>query len=214
MDNKEKFRKIQKNTIKNKQKPTISPKHIINAIIKILQKYNCKNILIYNPLPYEYNLLKYSTILKKKFMVYSPFMQDKSLKVVKSRLPFFKKMYGIYESGNSFVDVKLDALIIPVIGVDANMQRIGHGKGFYDRFYAGLKNKPLIIFLSLHNAKTNDILCDKYDICGHYYINPYKIYSKKDCYDRNCYSVCRTAYRRLGRVFGGQKNKRGSFSSS
>lgn len=212
MNSKENFRKVQKLFLKNKFH--ISPKYMVETTIKILKFHKCKNIFIYHALDYEYNLLKYSTILKKKFRVYSPFMQDKSLKVVKSRLPFFKKMYGIYESGNSFVNVKIDALIVPVIGVDANMRRIGHGKGFYDRFYAGLKNKPLIIFLSLHDAKTNDVLCDKHDICGHYYINPYKIYSKKDCYDRNCYSVRRTDYRRLGRVFGGQKNKRGSFSSS
>lgn len=212
MDKKDFFRTQAKIKLKNQK--LISTKNVINITIKILNRHKCKNIFIYHALDYEYNLLKYSTILKKKFRVYSPFMQDKSLKVVKSRLPFFKKMYGIYESGNSFVDVKLDALIVPVIGVDTNMRRIGHGKGFYDRFYAGLKNKPLIIFLSLHNAKTNDVMCDKHDICGHYYINPYKIYSKKDCYDRNCYSVRRTDYRRLGRVFGGQKNKRGSFSSS
>ncbi|VUA74320.1 5-formyltetrahydrofolate cyclo-ligase [Campylobacter coli] len=79
-------------------------------------------------------------------------MQDKSLKIVKLRLPFIKKRFGVLEPMDSFLKTKIDIAIIPVIGVDRELKRIGHGQGFYDRFFENLNYKPLVIFAQSINA--------------------------------------------------------------
>ena len=66
-----------------------------------------------------------------------------SLEMVRLRLPFltykFNCQAAIWQKMNN---VKLDMAVVPAIGVDGAMARIGHGKGFYDRFFDTLPIKP------------------------------------------------------------------------
>lgn len=49
--------------------------------------------------------------------------------------------YGIWEpAGNSFVDFdKIDLVVVPGVAFDRNLNRMGRGKGFYDRLLPALK---------------------------------------------------------------------------
>lgn len=83
-------------------------------------------------------------------------MQGESFKMVPFRLPLKKKKFGIYEAGNSLRDIKnIDVAIVPVVGVDGNLQRVGFGKGMYDRFFEKLKKE------TIHNFYTVRILLYK-----------------------------------------------------
>ncbi|EAI3261395.1 5-formyltetrahydrofolate cyclo-ligase, partial [Campylobacter jejuni] len=64
---------------------------IFKECLKIIKLFKAKNILIFIPLHYEPNLIKFRHILNKNYKLFVPFMQDKSLKIVKLRLPFIKK---------------------------------------------------------------------------------------------------------------------------
>ncbi|HBD8784203.1 TPA: 5-formyltetrahydrofolate cyclo-ligase, partial [Campylobacter jejuni] len=97
-------------------------------------------------------------------------------KIVKLRLPFIKKRFGVLEPIDSFFKAKIDLAIVPVIGVDKNLKRIGHGQGFYDRFFENLNYKPHIIFVQSIDALSQNNLTQKHDISGKLYINPYKKY--------------------------------------
>ncbi|RKO64868.1 5-formyltetrahydrofolate cyclo-ligase [Campylobacter sp. P255] len=166
---------------------------------KILQKHKtCKNILLYIPLKYEINLYKFRHLLAKKYQIFVPFMQDKSLKVVKLRLTLDKKSFGVYEPKDSFLQTRIDVAIIPVIGVDANLGRIGHGQGFYDRFFESISyQKPLVIFTQMLNAKGEKAFSQEHDVKGNFYINPYKKYFRKvKNHDRNISSINSRFYRR------------------
>jgi 5-formyltetrahydrofolate cyclo-ligase len=58
--------------------------------------------------------------------------------------------YGIPEPkhGRTILASKLDYVFVPLLGVDSNGQRVGYGKGFYDRL---LKQcKPECLFIGLH----------------------------------------------------------------
>src|SRR5690554_2275364 len=62
--------------------------------------------------------------------------------------------WGIEEprSGLSIMPHQLDAVLVPLLGFDRQGNRIGYGKGFYDRFLAGCRQDCLKIGLSFFEA--------------------------------------------------------------
>jgi len=135
--------------------------------------------LFYYPLPFEADIRKTLNKMRKNNDVFLPFMQNKSFKVVPFRLPLKKKNFSIYEAGDTKRNInKIDIAIVPVVGVDGKLQRVGFGKGMYDRFFAKLKNKPYTIFIQPEICFTKKYICDDYDITCDLLITP-KIIKKK-----------------------------------
>ena len=133
----------------------------------ILELKNIKNskILFYYPLPMEPNIKKTLFKMRQVCDVYIPVMEGESFKMVPFRLPLKKKKFGILEAGNTHRNInKVDIAIVPVVGVDGNLQRIGFGRGMYDRFFEKLKKRPYTIFLQEEFCYTKELLCDDYDI--------------------------------------------------
>ena len=145
--------------------------------ISYLNKTNKRlKILFYYPLKNEANIVKSLKILRKKHEVYIPFMEGKSFKMVPFRLPLRKKKFGILEAGNTTKNInKIDIAIVPVVGVDGNFQRVGYGKGMYDRFFEKLKVKPYTIFVQAELCSTHQTLCDAHDITCDLLITPTKM---------------------------------------
>ena len=134
-----------------------------------------KKILFYYPLPFEGNILKALYKLRKKNTIYIPFMQGQSFKMVPFRLPLKKKKFGIFEAGDTARDIeKVDIAIVPAVGVDGNLQRVGFGKGMYDRFFQKLKKKPYTIFIQSQFCYTKEFVCDDYDISCDLLLTPQK----------------------------------------
>lgn len=85
--------------------------------------------------------------------------------------------YGIPEpvSGIELSPSTLDVVFIPLLAYDLKGNRIGYGKGFYDRFLAKCNSNTLFIGLSFFEAEEsieNSIL----DIPLHFCISPNKVY--------------------------------------
>ncbi len=80
-------------------------------------------------------------------MVLVPFMEGKSFRLVKYRLPIKIKKFGVKEPNISkdFYK-KIDLSIVPVIGIDIDFRRIGFGKGFYDRFFSHNRDRVGEVF--------------------------------------------------------------------
>ena len=132
-------------------------------------------ILFFYPLQYEANVLKVLQYMRKKHDIFVPFMQGESFKMVPFRLPLKKKKFGILEAGNTIRNInKIDVAIVPAVGVDGNLQRIGFGKGMYDRFFAKLKEKPYTIFVQPELCHTKKFICDSYDVACDVLITPSK----------------------------------------
>jgi len=144
-------------------------------LLKVLQNKKYKSILFYYPLATEIDIRKILFKLRKTKEVYIPFMEGESFKMVPFRLPLKKKKFGIFESGNTNKKInKIDIAIVPTIGVDGSLQRIGFGKGMYDRFFAKLKKKPYTIFIQEEFCYTNELICDDYDISCDLLLSPKK----------------------------------------
>lgn len=181
--------------------PKCTSKCVSDKIYKIIKKLKCKNILLFAPLFYEPNLLNLRPKLSKKCNLFLPFMVNKSLKSVKLRLPFDIAKFKVKQppNSNAFTQ-KLDLVIIPVIGVDTNMARIGHGFGFYDRFLDSLNHKPIVIFVGIKDMFINSQICDFHDIKADFYITPHKNYTKAN-HDRSNHRRNRFGCWRSSRLF-------------
>lgn len=178
---KELFRQIQKRRLRQNTRSHYKKDYaIFKESLNIIKFYRTKNVLIFLPLQYEPNLVRFRRILSQNCKLFVPFMQDKSLKIVKLRLPFSKKRFGVLEPNNSFCQTSLDLAFVPVIGVDKNMKRIGHGEGFYDRFFANLKHKPLVVFVQSITALSGKKLTQEHDISAKFYLSPNRKYFKRD----------------------------------
>jgi len=149
-------------------------------LLGLLKSKRKRKILFYYPLAMEVNILKTLYKLRKTHDIYIPFMVEQSFKMVPFRLPLKRKKFGIFEAGNSHLDIKnIDFAVVPVVGVDGNLQRIGFGKGMYDRFFEKLKKRPYIIFTQLEYCYTKEKICDSYDVAGDILLTPTKVLKSK-----------------------------------
>ncbi len=161
------FRKNCLNKIKNRVKHN---KHYMDAKLNLrlqreLKGVKNKKILFYYPLPFEANILKTLQKMRQNCDIYIPFMEGESFKMVPFRLPLKEKKFGIFEAGNTYRKLeKIDIAIVPAVGVDGNLQRVGFGKGMYDRFFAKLKKRPYTIFVQSELCYTKKFICDAYDV--------------------------------------------------
>jgi len=163
---------------------------------------NYKKILVFIPLEGETDINGVIKRLRKeKKEIFVPFMQDLSFKMVKYSLPLKKKKFSILEPLNkNKARVKIDVAVVPIVGMDLDFQRVGFGKGMYDRFFANLNYRPKIIFLQLKPCVSKKKVTDEYDIKGDEYIS-FKTRSK----DGNRIINSRYYYIRSRGVFVSQK---------
>ena len=156
------------------------------TLLNLINFTNSKKVLLYLPLDYEVDVLKMRRNLSRRCEIFAPFMVGLSLKMVRLRLPFVTYKFHVRQpSGRKMDNVRLDMAVVPAIGVDGAMARIGHGKGFYDRFFDTLPVKPkLIVFLEVKDFYTKDVLSQAHDAVGDFYITPNKNYIKRGINDR------------------------------
>jgi len=143
-------------------------KKILSLLIEYIKEHNIENILLYIPLGIEVNTYPLIAQLRReKKQVYVPFMEGKSFRLVKYRLPLRKKRFGIKEPNDSkqYRNKKIDLAIIPVVGVDSTLRRVGFGKGMYDRFFEKEQlNINKVIFVARELCYSKEVVTDHYDV--------------------------------------------------
>lgn len=139
-------------------------------------------------------------ILKKReintFMLFESLIAKKCT-IVSSKSNFFKhtlthfiitkdtkynyNSLGIPEPENSIETSinDIDIILIPLLVFDYKGNRIGYGKGFYDRFLSQVSENCIKIGLSHFEANEEELPIDKYDIRLDYCVTPKQVYSFK-----------------------------------
>jgi 5-formyltetrahydrofolate cyclo-ligase len=139
-------------------------------------------VMLYIPLKIEINISSLIIRLRKENVtIFVPFMEGKSFRLVKYRLPIKIKKFGVKEPNisNNFYK-KIDLAIVPIIGMDKSFRRVGFGKGFYDRFFEKHGEKiDRVLFVGRQSCICSDIVTDNYDVEGDFYITPSRIFDKK-----------------------------------
>ena len=78
-------------------------------------------------------------------------------------------------SGIEILPSQIDVVFIPLLAYDKNGNRLGYGKGFYDRFLAKCKPETLFIGLSLFEPE-DAIPFEETDIPIHFCVSPKKVF--------------------------------------
>ena len=86
--------------------------------------------------------------------------------------------FGIPEpvDGIEIPEQQLDVIFIPLLAYDEKGNRIGYGKGFYDRFLARCNSETIFVGLSFFPPE-KIILSEETDIPLHYCVTPKNSYS-------------------------------------
>ena len=129
---------------------------------------NLKNIGGYYPYNYEIDDLEILNLLEKKqFNISLPIIKKNN------QMNFFKwsnndplkiNKFGIPEPVSSKIFYP-DILLVPLVGYDDNLYRLGYGGGFYDRYIEKMEKikKVIKIGLAFSFQKITSIPISKYD---------------------------------------------------
>lgn len=135
--------------------------NIVNQLKQYIDKFD--NIGIYYPIGTEIDILNIMNIYpNKKF--YLPITRDE-ISFVEYKLgdELFDASFKTKEpKGDIVLRDNIDCFIIPCVAISKNKQRLGYGKGFYDRYLNGYKGCKIgVIYKELNNL---DIICDDFDV--------------------------------------------------
>ena len=169
--NKKEIRKLLYNKRLNisEDENLVKSNKIKNKLFKIDEYKKAKNILFYVSYDGEvftHNVIKESFIDKK---IVVPISNNEDYSLILSKLNSFEDLvegrYGILEPKKEKIEEisidEIDLVIIPGIVFDLKGNRIGHGKGFYDRLLKNIK-KP-IIALAFEFQIIDKIPSEEYD---------------------------------------------------
>tara|TARA_S200000501_G_scaffold259209_1_gene243115 strand:- start:2914 stop:3459 length:546 start_codon:yes stop_codon:yes gene_type:complete len=159
-----KILKLRKNNVNKNQKLDVD---IFLSFLRS-QKLNYKNLGGYYPSNYEIDDLKILEILEKKnYNILLPIVKRNN------KMDFFKwsntdplkiNKYGIPEPVSSEIFYP-DIMLVPLVGYDKNLNRLGYGGGFYDRYIEKIEKikKVIKIGLAFSYQKLKSVPISKYD---------------------------------------------------
>ena len=156
-----------------KKKYFTTKKLNFNLIFRLIKKhFNKKKITIaaYYPSNYEVNILKFlEKASKNKFGIVLPVVKSDTLMSFKpwnTKEPLFVSKFGILEPKKKNKEITPDLVIVPLVAFDNELNRIGYGKGYYDRSLKKIKkikNKMISIGIAHSFQRCKKIPINKHD---------------------------------------------------
>ncbi len=123
-----------------KKKYLNSKKFNFNLIFNLIKKnFKRKKIIIagYYPSNHEVNLLSFlEKASKKKFKLVLPVIKSFNSMSFKPWIfgkPLYVNKFGMLEPKNINKEIFPDLVLVPLVAFDNNLNRIGYGKGYYDK---------------------------------------------------------------------------------
>ncbi len=140
-----------------KKKYFKSKKFNFDLVFRLIKKnFNKKKVIIagYYPSNYEVNILNFlDKASKKKFRILLPVIDSFSKMNFKSWVtgdPLYVNKFGILEPKKLKKSIIPDVVMVPLVAFDYRLNRIGYGKGYYDRILKKINNiKKNTIFLGV-----------------------------------------------------------------
>ncbi len=140
-------------------------------IFQLIKKIRIKSKILggYYPYNHELDIMEIlEKFEKKNYVISLPKIKKKS------QMNFFKwsikdplmiNQYGIPEPISNKV-IYPDILLVPLVAFDKNLNRLGYGGGFYDRYIKKIKQNKKVVTIGLAYSfqKVKKIPIQKYDI--------------------------------------------------
>lgn len=125
---------------------------------------NVKTVGLYYPLDKEIDVRSLIKIYPNKTFCFPKTSDVISFYKENDLNNFEKRKFNVYEplSNNLILRDDIELFIIPCVGITKTKQRIGYGKGYYDRYLEGYNGLKIgVIYKELNNI---DLIADPYDV--------------------------------------------------
>ena len=171
--------KYDKNFLRNKFLQQRKGSHLaakkfnFNLIFKLIKNhFYGKQITIagYYPSNYEVDILRFlEEAFKKNFKIVLPVIKTKvsmDFKLWPFMDPLYVNNFGILEPENSGKEIVPDLILVPLVAFDNQLNRIGYGKGYYDRIlqkFSKIKKKTISLGIAYSFQKCKSIPVNKHD---------------------------------------------------
>ena len=154
---KKKFLSISQHEINEK---TLLIQQLLNKQ-ELFQK--AKKIGLFMPIEFEPKL-----VISKDKKVYIPFIKNEVLGYGNISKGISVGTYGILEpKSKKEVNIfELDIILVPLVGFNEKLYRLGRGKGFYDKTFVNIKSetkRPVLWGVGFEMQKTNLNFQEKHD---------------------------------------------------
>ena len=159
--------------LERKKKYLAFRKFNFNLIFELIRKhFHSKKIIIggYYPSNYEVNILKFlEEASKKRFRITLPVIKSSnkmSFKLWVFKEPLYVNQFGILEPKNSKRKIIPDLIMVPLVAFDKRLNRIGYGKGYYDRSLrkiSKIKKNAISLGIAYSFQKCKKIPVNKHD---------------------------------------------------
>jgi len=168
---KNKFLSISQHEINEK---TLLIQQLLNKQ-ELFQK--AKKIGLFMPIEFEPKL-----VISKDKKVYIPFIKNEVLGYGNISKGISVGTYGILEpKSKKEVNIfELDIILVPLVGFNEKLYRLGRGKGFYDKTFVNIKSetkRPVLWGVGFEMQKTNLNFQEKHDA------KLDKIFTEKEIYE-------------------------------
>ena len=143
-----------------------------NPIIKFLKIGNkTTNISLYFPVNYEVNTINIIELLKKKKvkMLFPVIKNNNKMNFIEwnNNDPLKVSSHGILEPVLNKKKLVPDIMLIPLLAFDEQNNRLGYGKGYYDRFlnkYLKEKKKLITIGIAFSFQRYKKLPLSRFDV--------------------------------------------------
>ena len=159
--------------LQRKKKYFQAKKINFNLIFRLIKRnFYKKKIIIagYYPSNYEVDILYFlEEASKRKYRIVLPVIKSSSALSFKSwifREPLYPSKFGILEPNNVNKELIPDLIMVPLVAFDNQLNRIGYGKGYYDRILQKinkLKKKTISLGIAYSFQKCSTIPVNKHD---------------------------------------------------
>ena len=160
-----------------------------SLIFNLIRRHFHKKIITiaaYYPSYYEVNILNFIKLAsKKKFKIALPVLKSSNKMSFKQWIfkdPLYVNTFGILEPNNSKKKIIPDLVMVPLVAFDNSLNRIGYGKGYYDRCLKKInkvKKKTIFLGIAYSFQKCNKIPTNKHDFKLDYIFTERGIISSK-----------------------------------
>jgi len=175
--------------IKRKKKYLEIKRFNFNLIFKLIKKhFHNKKITIagYYPSNYEVDTLSFlKEASKKKFKIVLPVIKISNTMSFESWTygePLYVSKFGTLEPSNLNKRIIPELIMVPLVAFDEKLNRIGYGKGYYDRILQKInktKKKTISLGMAYSFQKCKNIPVKKHDFKLDYIFTERGIISSK-----------------------------------
>tara|TARA_Y100000590_G_scaffold466386_1_gene641545 strand:- start:2012 stop:2578 length:567 start_codon:yes stop_codon:yes gene_type:complete len=159
--------------LKRKKNYLLRNRFKFNLLFKLIKKhFNKKKVIIagYYPSYYEVDILNFlEKAARKKFKIVLPVIQSSTTMSYKPwvfKEPLHVNKFGMLEPKNSGKNIIPDLVMVPLVAFDNNLNRLGYGKGYYDRSLkkiVKIKKNAISLGIAYSFQKVKKISTNKHD---------------------------------------------------